>query len=189
MQIRTTYFEKASKEHTDKVLNLVQEFLSTNPEMHHVVVATTEGSVGVTFASLIKDRNVVVVTHHTGFRQPNYNEIDDDKKKRIEENGATILTTTHAFAGVARGIRNSLGTYSTTEILAYAYRTFGQGTKVCAEIALMAADAGLIPVDEDVICVGGSGRGADTAWIVRPANTNKFTELQMKACLCKPLEF
>ena len=74
-------------------------------------------------------------------------------------------------------------------MLAYAYRTFGQGTKVCAEIALMAADAGLIPVDKDVVCIGGTGRGADTAWLVKPTNTSNFTELKMRACICKPLNF
>ncbi|MHA2424371.1 MAG: pyruvate kinase alpha/beta domain-containing protein, partial [Candidatus Thorarchaeota archaeon] len=105
------------------------------------------------------------------------------------ESGASLLTATHAFAGVSRGVRVSLGTYSTTEIIAYAYRTFGQGTKVCAEIAMMAADAGLIPVDRDVVCVGGTGRGADTAWLIRASNTNKFPELKMRGCLCKPLEF
>ncbi len=189
MEINTVYFEYASPEHTDNVLRIVKEFLKLNKEIHHVVVATTEGTVGETFASSIQDKHVVVVTHHTGFREPNFNELDEDRKKNIVDSGAHLLTTTHAFAGVARGIRDSLGTYSMTEILAYAYRTFGQGTKVCAEIAMMAADAGLVPVDRNVVCVGGTDRGADTAWIIQPTNTNKFTTLRMKACLCKPLEF
>jgi hypothetical protein len=70
-----------------------------------------------------------------------------------------------------------------------AYRTFGQGTKVCAEIAMMAADAGLVPVDTDVVCIAGTGRGADTAWIIRPTNTHAFSKLRMRACICKPIEF
>jgi hypothetical protein len=53
----------------------------------------------------------------------------------------------------------------------------------------MAADAGLIPVDQDVICIGGTGRGADTAWLVQPTYTSNFTELKMKVCLCKPIKF
>ncbi|MFW9848293.1 MAG: hypothetical protein ACFFF4_04090 [Candidatus Thorarchaeota archaeon] len=167
----------------------MMEFLESNPEIEHIVVATTEGSVGVTFSTSIQRRKVIVVTHHTGFRKPNFNELDDTKKQLIVDSGAQILTTTHAFAGIARGLRNTLGTYSLTEMIAYAFRTFGQGTKVCAEIAMMAADTGLIPVDRDIVCVGGTNRGADTAWVIRAANTNNFPDLRMRACLCKPLEF
>ncbi len=189
MQIHTVYFERASQEHTSEVLRIVKEFLESNAEIEHIVVATTEGTVGVTFSSSIQRRKVIVVTHHTGFRKPNFNELDDTKKQLIEDSGAHVLTTTHAFAGIARGLRNTLGTYSLTEMLAYAFRTFGQGTKVCAEIAMMAADAGLVPVDRDIVCVGGTNRGADTAWVIRAANTNNFPDLRMRACLCKPLEF
>ncbi len=188
MKIQSKYFEQASRDLTRDVLEIVREFMELNKDINHVVVATTEGSTGLLFAEEFESR-AVVVTHHTGFRQPNFNEIDPEMKKGIQETGAAILTTTHAFAGVARGVRNKLQTYSITEMLAYAYRTFGQGTKVCAEIALMAADAGLIPVDKDVVCVGGTGRGADTAWLINPTNTNTFTDLKMKACICKPLNF
>ncbi|MFW9918709.1 MAG: hypothetical protein ACFFED_03865 [Candidatus Thorarchaeota archaeon] len=188
MEITTKYFTNVSQETTSEVLERVRQFLKEHIDIEQVVVATTEGTTGLLFAKAFGAKTIVV-THHTGFRQPNFNEIDPDKKKQTENQGATVLTTTHAFAGIARGIRNALQTYSTTEILAYAYRTFGQGTKVCAEIAMMAADAGLVPVDKDVICVGGTGRGADTAWLVRPTNTSNFISLKMRACICKPLDF
>ncbi len=188
MNIRTHYFERASEEHTNDVIQIVKDFLEANPSVKSVVVATTEGSTGLAFAEVFGPRTVVV-THHQGFREPGKNEIDDNKLEQIKQKSANVLTTTHAFAGVARGIRVALKTYSPTEMLAYAYRTFGQGTKVCAEIVMMAADAGLIGVEEDVISVGGTGRGADTAWLVGPAHTNTFTHLKMRACLCKPLEF
>lgn len=189
MEFETVYFAEASVEHTNKVLETVKKYLEIDKTIEHIVVATTEGTVGETFAKAFSDVQVVVVSHHTGFKEPDYNELDEDKKSAIEEAGAKILTATHAFAGVARGVRNALGTYSPTEIIAYAYRTFGQGTKVCAEIAMMAADAGLIPVGQDVVCVGGSGRGADTAWVVKPTNTNRFIDLKMRMCLCKPIAF
>ena len=76
-----------------------------------------------------------------------------------------------------------------TEITAVALRTFGQGTKVCAEIAMMAADAGLVPITQDVVCIAGTGRGADTAWVIQPANSQAFPKIRMRACLCKPLNF
>ncbi|UCE10936.1 MAG: hypothetical protein JSW61_03125 [Candidatus Thorarchaeota archaeon] len=189
MDVQTHYFDDASPEHTDAVLSLVSKTLETNKAIRYVVVATTQGDTGVAAARRFSDWNVIVVTHQTGFIAPNFNELTKESRREIEDAGATILTTTHAFAGVGRSLRKQFDTWSVPEIFSIAYRTLGQGTKVCAEIALMAADSGLIPVDEDVICVGGTGRGADTAWIVRPTYTNTFADLQLKACICKPLEF
>ena len=147
MKFETTYFKEGSPEHTAQVIEVVKAYLLSKNEIEHIVIATTEGTTGVAFSETFTSKTVIVVTHHDGFKTPNSNEIDEDKRKEILDNGSQILTTTHAFAGVSRGVRMSLGTYSTTEILAYAFRTFGQGTNVCADIELMAADAGLVPVD------------------------------------------
>jgi hypothetical protein len=187
MSVKTYYFEKPSREHTMKVLSLVREHLKDNPEINHVVVATTEGATGIAAAKEFTDKNVIVVSHQTGFAIENENELSDESKAEIEKHGAIVLTATHVFAGVARSFRKELGTWMPTEIVALSLKTFGQGTKVCAEIAMMAADAGLIPVTKDVICIGGTGRGADTAWIVKPVNSHTFPKLKMRACICKPL--
>ena len=189
MSVSTFYFDDASPEHTDKVLSLVRQYLNKNPDIKHIVVATTEGATGISSAEEFSDKKVIVVSHQTGFVKENENELSEDKRTQIEKLGAEVLTTTHAFAGVARSFRKELGPWMPTEIVALALKTFGQGTKVCAEIAMMAADAGLVPVTQDVVCIGGTGRGADTAWVVRPANSQAFPKIRMKACLCKPLEF
>ncbi len=189
MNVKTYYFEEASREHTEKVLYIVDDFLKENEDIEFIVVATTEGTTGVLAAERFKDKKVIVVTHQTGFAAPNFNELKEENRLKIEESGAKILTTTHAMAGIARSFRKMLGTWTPTELMAVAYRTFGQGTKVCAEIAMMAADAGLIPVDTNVVTIGGTGRGADTAWVVQPAYTSEFPRLRMRACLCKPLKF
>lgn len=189
MKIETAHFEEASPEHTEEVLSVVESFLKETPEIRHIVVATTTGATGFAAAKRFPNHEVVVVTHHTGFSLPNENELDDANRKAILDAGGKVLTTTHAFAGVARSFRKELGTWTPTELMAVAFRTFGQGTKVCAEIAMMAADAGLVTVDRDVVCIGGTGLGADTAWVVLPANTSGFPKLRMRACLCKPLNF
>jgi len=59
--------------------------------------------------------------------------------------------------------------------------------KVCVEIAVMAADAGLIPTDRDVICVGGTGVAADTAVVLKPSHTNRFFEMKIRETLCPPI--
>jgi hypothetical protein len=189
MSPNTIYFDEASPEHTERVVQIVKEFLVENKQIDKLIVATTTGKTGAIFAKNFKEMQVIVVSHHTGFRTPNENELLEENRKLILENGADLLTTTHAFAGVARGIRRSVDTWTPTEMMAIAYRTFGQGTKVCAEIAMMAADAGLARTDEDVLSIGGTGFGADTVWIVQPAHTNDFPELKMRACICKPKDF
>jgi hypothetical protein len=189
MKVETHYLEEASPEHTSAVLRLVRNFLTLNSQIEHIVVATTEGQTGLVVAQTFKDKKVIVVTHQTGFIRPNVNELDDKTKEAILATGAKVLTSTHAFAGIARGIRKELGGWQPTEIIAVAMRTFGEGTKVCAEIAMMAADAGLVATDCDVVCIAGTGRGADTAWVVQPANTQAFPKLRMRACICKPLRF
>ena len=189
MTVPTEYFDDVSSDHTDSVLSIVKAYLQDNAGVKNVVVATTEGSTGLAAARALKDWNVVVVSHQVGFREPNESELSEERRNAIKSEGAAVLTATHAFAGVARSFRRELGTWTPTEMMAVAFRTFGQGTKVCAEIAMMAADAGLVRVDENVICVAGTGRGADTAWIVRPTNSHSFPKLRMRACLCKPMDF
>jgi hypothetical protein len=62
----------------------------------------------------------------------------------------------------------------------------GQGVKVGVEITLMAADAGLIPMDQAIIALGGSGRGIDAAMVIQPAHTNNLFDLYIQELICKP---
>lgn len=72
------------------------------------------------------------------------------------------------------------------EIMAQTLGTFCRGMKVAAEIIIMATDAGLVRTDEEAIAIAGSGRGADTAIVVQPANASRFFELKIKEVICKP---
>mgnify|MGYP000088288728 CR=1 FL=1 len=73
------------------------------------------------------------------------------------------------------------------EIIAHTLRLFGtEGLKVAVEIAIMAADAGLIPTDTEVISVGGSGGGADTALVLKAAHMNNFFDLEIREIIAKP---
>jgi hypothetical protein len=65
----------------------------------------------------------------------------------------------------------------------------GEGTKVCVEITLMAADAGSIPVDKDIVAIAGTGSGADTALKIQPANAARFFDLKIKEVIAKPHGF
>ena len=105
---------------------------------------------------------------------------------QLREGGARILTMSHALSGVGRSVSRKFGGISIPELIANTLRLFGQGMKVCVEIAVMAADAGHVPAGRDIICVGGSGRGADAAVVLRAATMNAFFDLKVRELLCWP---
>lgn len=72
---------------------------------------------------------------------------------------------------VFRNVRHS-GVYPLL-LIADTLKLFGQGTKVAVEVAVMAADAGALS-GQDIVAIGGSGRGADTALVLKPAHPNNF---------------
>ena len=67
-------------------------------------------------------------------------------------------------------------------------RLFGQGIKVAVEVSVMAADAGTL-TGNDIIAVGGSGRGADAALVLKPAHQNNFFDMRIREVICKPRKF
>jgi hypothetical protein len=151
-----------------------------------VVIATTTGSTAVKAVEALRGVDLVVVTHSTGFVEPNIQELTAENRMAIERAGAKIVTSLHAFGGVGRAVRRRLGTYELEEIVAFVLRTLGQGFKVCVEISMMAADAGAIRAGVPCIAVGGTGRGADTAVVLSPAHTQSFLDLRVHEILCKP---
>ena len=108
-------------------------------------------------------------------------------KKLALEAGFNVCTAAHTLSGVERSFSNKFSGAYPAEIVAHTLRMFGAGTKVAVECATMAADAGYIPVGEPVIARGGTGRGLDTAWILKAANTHTLLATRLEECLCKPL--
>jgi uncharacterized protein len=151
-----------------------------------VLVATTSGETGVKALEHFPADQLVVVTHSTGFSGPDVQELEEKHRKRIEAAGAEILTCQHAFGGVGRAVRRKLGTYELDEIMAYTLRIFGQGTKVAVEIALMAADAGLVPHGIPCISIGGTQSGADTALLLQPCPAQSFFDMKVMEVLARP---
>ena len=181
----TVYFDSPGDENTDRVLEAAKR-RAEELGIRDVVVASTRGETGVKASKLFKGYNVIVVTHHTGFRRPNFKEMTEEYRRLIEEYGGKVYTGTHAFMNVERAIRNKFGTAYPTEIIAQTLRLFGEGMKVAVEIVAMAADAGLISTDRDVISIAGTGRGADTAIVVKPENSIRLFDMTVREVIAKP---
>ena len=182
------YFEKPGKESTAALLKIVKKY-AESAGVRDIVIASTRGETGVAASRLFKDYNVVVVTHFTGFSEPGVQELKEEYRKRILKNGAKLFTGTHALSSVERAIPKAFGTVEPLELIANTLRLMGEGTKVCVEITLMAADAGLISMDKDIIAIAGTGKGADTALLIKPANAARFFDLKIKEIIAKPRDF
>ncbi len=185
IEIQNVYFPEPGSANTEKTLEIAKR-RAEQLGIKTIVVASTSGETGVKAVKLFANYKVVVVTHATGFPTPDAQELTAQNRAKIVEKGGIILTATHAFGGIGRAIRRRFNTYQVDEIIAQTLRVFGQGTKVACEIVLMAADAGLIRTDEEVISIGGTASGADTALVVKPTHTHDFFELKVREVLCKP---
>ncbi len=184
-EIQSVYFPEPGSENTEKTFEVAKR-RAEELGIKTTVVASTSGETGLKAVKAFASYKVVVVTHTTGLQAPDVQELTPQNRAKILEKGGVILTATHALGGIGRAVRRRFNTYQVDEIIAQTLRVFGQGTKVACEIALMAADAGLIRTDEEVISIGGTARGADTALVVKPAHTHDFFELRVKEVLCKP---
>ena len=183
------YFRKAGKNNTRDVLETVAR-RAGELGIQKVLVPSVSGTTAFAAAKTLGGgHRIIAVTHVSGFDGPNVQEMSPAVRKRLESAGVSVFTGQHAFGGVGRAVRNKLGTYQVDEIMAWTLRIFGQGTKVAVEIALMAADAGLVKTDEDVIALGGTGQGVDTALVIRPSNSYHFFDLKVREVICKPGEF
>ena len=193
MEQKIVYFDKPGKENTDEVLRIANK-RAKELGIKNILVASTGGDTAVKAVDVFKGLRVIIVTLAAGARDPNTQEFTEANKKIVESKGGILLTTTHALGGLVRAMNQvSLPqagqTGAAVDIVAQTLRVLGQGMKVVCEIAAMAADAGLVRTDEEVIAVAGTGaagRGADTAVVLQPANANRFFETRVKEILCKP---
>ncbi len=184
-QAPCVYFSEPGPANTERTLALARQ-RAHELNIAHIVVASTSGQTGVLTAQQFQGRQVVVVTHSTGYRGPNIQEMQPEHRATIEQNHAEILTCQHAFGGIGRAVRRKFGSYQIDEIIAFTLRNFCEGTKVACEITLMAADAGLVPATREVLAIGGTGQGADTAVVLRAANAQDFFDLRILEFVCKP---
>jgi len=175
-------------QHTEETLRIAKD-AAIELGIGHVVVASTQGETAQAAARIFKNTGirVIVVTHNTGFKEPGIQEMSPEVRQSIEEEGLTVYTGTMVLRSLGAAIRDQLG-YSQQELVANTLRILGQGMKVCAEMAAMVADAGLVPI-QDIIAVAGSRQGADTAVVIYPQPSNRFFQMKVREILVKPADW
>lgn len=186
VDVNCRYFTRPGPDNTGAVLAVAVK-RAEELGVKRIVVATCSGQTALEARRLWPSEvKIVAVTHVTGFKGPDIQEMSAEKRRDLLAQGVEVLTCAHAFGGVGRGVRNKTGACQVDEIMAYTLRMFGQGTKVAIEITLMAADAGLVRTDEDVIAIGGTRDGSDTALVIRPSTSANCLDLKVREIICKP---
>ena len=187
MEEKIFYFQKPGKENTEKTVELSVE-RARRKGIRNMVFASSTGYTARKILEMKGDleANLVCVTYHTGFYEEGKSSLDHETEEYLRQNGVRIVRQSHMLSGVERSISRKLGGVSRVEAIAEALRSlFGHGLKVCVEIGIMAADSGAIPIEE-TIAIGGTGRGADTAVILRPAHMNTFFNMEIREIICMP---
>ncbi len=185
MELKTTYFETPGKDNTEAVFDIVDK-RAKELGIKHIVIASTYGDTAAKAMDVFKNVKIVAVAHSEGFAQPNVQQFTQENKKIVESKGGAVFVGTHLFTGLSHAMRKKFNMIELGDLVAYTLRMFGQGMKVVCEVAVMAADAGLIPVTEDVIVIAGTSRGADTAVVIKPEYSQNFFDMKIKEILCKP---
>ena len=179
------YYPEVGEGNTEKTMKAAKE-RADELGIKNIVVSSTRGGTALAALDVFKGYNVVVVTHVAGFREPGKIEMSDETVAEIKEKGGKVLTTVHAFGGVSSAIQKKFNTMESGLLIANVLRMFGQGMKVALEIIYMAADAGLLPMDENVISIAGTGKGVDTAIVAKPAHSGELFDLYVKEIIAKP---
>ena len=178
-------FEKPGRQNTQQTIDLALQ-TAREEGIRDFVIATVEGNSPL----LLHDTeglNIIVVTHSFGYHGTTGNALDPDNRAEMERRGYTLYTAAHALSGAERALSAKFSGIYPVEIVANTLRMFGQGTKVCIEVAVMACDAGFILPGTRIIAVGGTGRGEDTAMILRPGYTHTLLDTKVERYICKPV--
>ena len=186
----TYYFDSPGAENTHDAAHLAVE-RAQELGIKKIVVASTTGRTALLFRDAMKGTGLelIVVTHVVGFSKPGEWEFSPEAAAALRADGVKIVTGTHALSGLERAISRSqrLGGSSRTEAIAETLRRIlAVGLKVAVECVLIAADQGVVGVDEEVIAVGGTLSGADTVCVIRPAHTATFFNLQVREIVAMP---
>ncbi len=183
-----TYFDKQGEDYTDELISTVKDKLDICDNIKYILIASASGESALKLRSAISDENITIinVSHNVGFSGDNESDISDEMIKKLEDVGVKTYQGLHAFSGAARGVTNKYGGYSPLDVVADTLRMFSHGVKVAAEISLMASDAGLIPVGEEIMAIGGRAHGVDTAVILTPVNSKNLFNMQFHEIIAMP---
>ena len=181
------YFEEQGKINTEQTLKLACE-RGKELGINELVIASTTGDTAFKAVEIFKDFKITSVTYHAGFKEHFKSIMPDDVRKKLEDKGVRVISATHALSGIERSVAQKHSGVYPALLIADTLKFFGQGTKVAVEVSIMAADGGAL-TGNDIISIGGSAKGSDTALVIKPANQSSLFDIRIREIICKPRNF
>ena len=183
MEAKTLYFDRPGKANTEATLQIARERAAALG-IKQLVVATSHGYTAkhaqAVFAGL--DVRIVAVTISAAFADQGW-VMTPAERAELEALGITVLTSIHALGD---DVSEVFTPNPANKIVRETLYLFSQGTKVAVEVVLMAADADLLDLSQEVIAIAGTSEGADTALVVRPSCAFRFKKFRIREILAKP---
>jgi len=182
------YFENPGEENTDDVVEAVVKRLQLTG-IKIVVVASTSGKTALKFAKAAGAKAKIFCVSESPYRREwaeKWPCMDPDLRAELEKLGVQIIDKVPYVLHSSIFEGSKWVSPSPEYIVRETLYAFGQGLKVAVEVVLTAVASGYVEPYQDVIGVGGSGNGADSAAIMRatyPAmifskDTNKRLEIR-----------
>jgi hypothetical protein len=186
---QTIYFRECGRMYTEITVDAAVE-RAIELGLGYMVVASTTGYTAKKALAACRAHDwpgkLVVITEHVGYHEPGFQPFEEETREWLTSQGVAVHTATHALSSITRAFRLRWQGIEMLEIVAETLRRISRGTKTAIEATIMAANAGLVPVDEDVVAVGGTGEGADSAIVLRPAAMNAFFDLKVREFIAMP---
>jgi hypothetical protein len=183
MEKTILYFDQPGEANTDDTLAIAR-LRAEQLGIRQIVLASTHGFTAKRAREVFEGLKVkiIAVTICASFDDEGWT-MREDERQALQRLGITVLTTTHTLGDDVSAAFTSTAPNAIVRETLY---TFCQGMKVAVEVALMAADAGLLDMAQEVIAIAGTDRGADTAVVLQPAYSRQFQKLQIREILAKP---
>ncbi|MCX8043923.1 MAG: hypothetical protein N3B18_07355 [Desulfobacterota bacterium] len=187
MERTITYFDTDGHQNTDRTIELAVAYCR-DYGIRKIVVASSSGATALKLKDKAgDDLTVIAVTYGAGSRFVEEVEAFNKNYETLRSRNILTVRGIHALSGVERALENRYKTgFMPLNIVADTLRLFSQGMKVCVEVAIMAAEAGFITPKEDVVVLGGSGEGADTAVLMKPGYAATLFDIKIREILCMP---
>lgn len=191
------YFERPGRHNTDRVVQCIIERLAEG-DIRSVVVASTTGHTALKVAEALAgmdDVRLVSVGETPLIKEwgAEWPVLDPETKLELERRGVVVADHIPYLMHSSVLDESRWSAPSPEEIVRDTLYAFGQGLKVAVEVALIAVASGFLEPFQDVVAVGGTSRGADTAIVVRATFPNhvlskdEAKRLSIREVLCKPL--
>jgi hypothetical protein len=190
------YFEQPGKDNTGRVVEVVLKRLAEG-DLKMVVVASTTGYTALQLSEALQGRSditLISVGESALIREwgTEYPSLKPESKRELERRGV-IVADKLPYLFHSSVLDSGRWKVATPEdVFKETLYAFGQGLKVAVEVVLVAVASGFLEPFQDVIAVGGTSRGADTAIVVNATYPNYvFSEdaaqrLKIYEILCKP---